>query len=311
MTQQNDQQVVQATVSRRVQNSQELLVRMGITVEAYERIALHALLMNPTLAECSHDSIDRALIEALNAGLIPDGHQAAIVPYRDKNGAPQATLIPMIEGRLMLARRAAPGVTLRVRVVFHDDEWTYEEGLHPRVRHIPSATGKHDAQSVIAAYAIAKMPSSTEQEYEVMSRGDLDRYRGYSRARNGGPWETHYVEMCKKTVLGQLLKRLPKGLNDPPDHNPELAAAYELGPGEDLTAIVAVEAHQLGTGSEPAEAPAAPPRRQRRQQVPPEERAIPATTTQPPADPPAATEQQDPPAGKTGQAAFDAGESPF
>ena len=35
----------------------------------------------------------------------------------------------------MLARRATPGLALRVRVVYQDDEWDYSEGLHVTLHH--------------------------------------------------------------------------------------------------------------------------------------------------------------------------------
>ena len=38
----------------------------------------------------------------------------------------------------MLARRATPGLALRVRVVYQDDEWDYSEGLHVTLKHRPN-----------------------------------------------------------------------------------------------------------------------------------------------------------------------------
>ena len=35
-----------------------------------------------------------AVIQCINAGLVPDGKQAAIIPFKDT-----ATLVPMIEGQ--------------------------------------------------------------------------------------------------------------------------------------------------------------------------------------------------------------------
>ena len=63
---------------------------------------------------------------------------------------------------------------------------------------------------------MAQLPGSTDAEFEVFQRGDIDRFRSYSRSK-GGPWETHYGEMAKKAVLGQVLKRLPKAVGAPPE----------------------------------------------------------------------------------------------
>lgn len=211
MATQENQLAVTGTVQRRVEMSKSLLERMGMTVEQYERVALNALVVNPGLADCDPKSLDVAVMHCIQAGLLPDGKQAAIVPYNGK-----ATLVPMIEGRLQLGRRATPGMSLRVRLVYQEDDWEYEEGLHPVLKHKVNPTGNRTDQQIIAAYAVATFPYGGGTDFEVHQRGDIDRYRGYSRSKSG-PWQTHYGEMAKKAVLGQLLKRLPKAVGAPPE----------------------------------------------------------------------------------------------
>ena len=205
-------------LKNRVELSEALLERMGVSVEAFTRVLLNALLANPKLVECSRASLERAVVVCIDAGLLPDGRQAAIVPY-----GKEATVLPMIEGRLMLARRATPGLALRVRAVFKADEWEYREGLVPTLEHEPDLNGSRTADDLIASYAVAVIPGSQAPEFEVHSRADTDRYRAKSRAgdRAGAPWNTEYIEMAKKTVLGQLLKRLPKRVGDPTFAEPE------------------------------------------------------------------------------------------
>ena len=165
----------------------------------------------------------------ITAGLLPDGHEAAIVPFNNRSaGTKEATLIPMIEGRLKLARRATAGLSLRVRVVYACDAWEYEDGLSPVLKHTPKDGDKRD-ESIVAAYAVANLPASIDPEFEVFSKADIDRFRGYSRGQ-GGPWKTHYPEMAKKAVLGQLLKRLPKAVGAPPEP-PRQFEGMELDPG--------------------------------------------------------------------------------
>ena len=89
-------------------------------------------------------------------------------------------------------------------------------------------------------------PSKIEPDFEVMDRATLDRYRGYSRARSG-PWDTHYVEMAEKTVLKQLLKRLPKSVTAPPEPPPELLmAGYDLVAPDGLEGVINNPALQEG-----------------------------------------------------------------
>ena len=215
-TRKENQLAVAGTIEKRVKASESLLERMGITPEAYERVVLNALIRNPNLADCDRNSLDIAVADCIQAGLLPDGKQCAIVPFKPRN-APSAlaTVIPMIEGRLMLARRATPGLALRVRVVYQDDEWDYSEGLHVTLKHRPNPLADKRDENVIAAYAVAHLPGSTYPEFEVFDRATINRYRGYSKS--DGIWQSHFPEMCKKAVLGQLLKRLPKAVGAPPE----------------------------------------------------------------------------------------------
>ena len=105
-----------ASLKRRVEMSEALLKRMGMTGEEYQRICLNALLLNPALAQCTNHSIDVAVIQCINAGLVPDGKQASIIPFKDT-----ATLVPMIEGKLMLAAACDAG-----------DSAGYQSGLRGR-----------------------------------------------------------------------------------------------------------------------------------------------------------------------------------
>ena len=203
-------------IEKRVEMSEALLKRMGMTGEEYQRICLNALLLNPALAQCTNHSIDVAVIQCINAGLVPDGKQAAIIPFKDT-----ATLVPMIEGKLMLARRATPGIVLVTKVVYAGDDFEYAEGFPPVLKHNPSPTADRRAENIIAAYAWALVPGAQYPEMEVFFRGDIDRYRGYARSQRG-PWETHFAEMAKKAVLGQVVKRMPKAVGAPPEPPPEL-----------------------------------------------------------------------------------------
>ena len=250
-------------LKNRVELSEALLERMGVSVEAFSRVLLNALLANPKLVECSKASLERAVVICIDAGLLPDGRQAAIVPYSG-----EAQVLPMIEGRLMLARRATPGLALRVRAVFDADEWEYSEGLVPVLIHKPDLNASRTEADLIACYAVGIIPGSQAPEFEVHSRADTDRYRAKSRAsgRAGAPWNTEYVEMAKKTVLGQLLKRLPKRVGDPVFEAPEVADGimWEDKPAASSPADVAAQAAAEEERPEPEPKAKAKPKRARR-----------------------------------------------
>ena len=81
-----------------------LLERSGYSEEAYCRVVLNAMVATPAIAECDVASLQQALLDAMNAGLVPDGKESAIVPFKGK-----AQLIIMIEGRMKLAHQAIEG----------------------------------------------------------------------------------------------------------------------------------------------------------------------------------------------------------
>ena len=178
-----------------------LLERSGYSPEAYSRVVLNAMVQTPAIADCDVVSLQQALLAAMSLGLVPDGKEAVIVPYKRK-----ATLIPCIKGMIKLVQQATPGTVLRVMAVFAGDEWDYVEGLHYRLNHVPSPTASQAPEQVIYAYATARLPGAMESMYDVMSRGEIDRYRAYSRSP---AWGTNFVEQCKNPVLRRLLKRLP------------------------------------------------------------------------------------------------------
>ena len=160
MANQDTQLAVKSRVEQRVTNSKALIERMGMSVEQYETVAVNALIATPAIADCTLASVDRAIIQCIQAGLIPDGKQAAIVPFNDRENGKQATLIPMIKGQLMLARRAVPGIILQAKTVYREDDFDHAEGTEPFIRHFPNANGSRTDGDIVAVYARAKFPNA-------------------------------------------------------------------------------------------------------------------------------------------------------
>ena len=193
-----------------------LLERSGYSQEAYARVVLNAMVQSPAIVECDTESLQQALLAAMNSGLVPDGKEAALVPYKGK-----ATLIPMIEGRLKLAQQATKGLVVRTMSVYQGDEWDYAEGLHARLDHVPNPSASNADKDLIYVYATARIPGALDPQYDVMSRATVDRYRAFSARPDKPPWSTHFEEMAKNSVLKRLLKRLPKSSRAPAEE-PEL-----------------------------------------------------------------------------------------
>ena len=220
---------VKSTIEKRVQTSAALLERMGITAEAYERVVLNALIRNPELQDCDRNSLDIAVADCIQAGLLPDGKQAVIIPRRGK-----ATFQPMYEGRVMLARNANPKMVLVTEAVYDGEEFRVTGGSERKLVHeMPLNIDRRD-EKIIAVYAMAKLPGSDDWEWVVFDRTQVDAYRAMCIGGNRGSadiWAKHFGEMAKRGPLGRLLKRLPKDPRAPalPDLTEREEAAIDFG----------------------------------------------------------------------------------
>ena len=141
-------------------DAKELLEQVGIRPEAYARVVLTALSTSPKILECKPQSIRNSILKCATLGILPDGDQAAIVPYGGS-----AKLVVGWKGMVDLAREAIPGIAFVYEAVTTDDEFIYEEGLKPILRHVKSPTGKRCTEgNFLAAYVLAFMPGNEQPE---------------------------------------------------------------------------------------------------------------------------------------------------
>jgi recombination protein RecT len=181
-----------------------------IKAERMIRVALSAVRRNPKLLQCDIRSLLGAVLQSAQLGLECDGllGEAYLVPF-----GKEVTLIPGYRGLLKIARQSALISTVSARVVYANDKFDYEYGLHERLHHVPSRDP--DWGGLIYVYAVAHMKDGGWQ-FEVMSLGEVERIRdnsqGYQASQKfkfPSPWTSHFPEMAKKTVLRRLCKMLP------------------------------------------------------------------------------------------------------
>ena len=127
-----------------------------------------------------------------------------------------ATLITMVDGRALLARRATPGLAMRARVVYEGEHFVHEEGLDAKLEHKPDPTVPHeDARHRDRGLCGGRVAGRSARS-GWCSTGPTSTARA-ALAKTQRVWGSHYSAMAEKTALHRLLKRLPRMPGDPPD----------------------------------------------------------------------------------------------
>jgi recombination protein RecT len=184
-----------------------------MTPERMARLALTEFRMNESLANCTPQSVVAAVIQCSQLGLDIGGvlGHAYLVPYKR-----EAKLMVGYKGYIELAVRSGQVTNITASTVYEKDEFDYELGLNPDIKHKP--TKENDRGEVVAAYAIAWLKSGGRQ-FVVLNRADIEKARSCSKMPNSEPWTKFYAEMAKKTAIRALSKQLTL--------SPELRLAVE------------------------------------------------------------------------------------
>lgn len=178
-----------------------------LTPERFTRMVLTALSVNPKLGSCTPNSFLGAMMTAAQLGVEPNTAlgQAYLIPFRNK-GVMECQFQLGYKGLIDLAYRSGEVSLIQAHVVYENDEFTYELGLDPKLKHVPAKTGRGKA---ICYYAMFKTKDGG-YGFEVMSVEDVTAHaKKYSKSYSSGPWQTNFDEMAKKTVLKRVLKYAP------------------------------------------------------------------------------------------------------
>ena len=171
--------------------------------DRFVRIALTQIMKTPKLAECSQESVLKAMLDLSSLGLEPDGRRAHLIPFRNnKTGKTEVQLIIDYKGLIELAKRSGEIVMWRAELVCEKDGFGWSNGIVDHKINWLAPRGK-----VLAVYSHVKNKSGVD-EYEVLTLEDVEHARKKSRAANDGPWKTDFNEMAKKTAIRRHSKKL-------------------------------------------------------------------------------------------------------
>lgn len=179
-----------------------------IPVRQFITTVLTACTLEPKLLTVDRRSLFMACMKSARDGLLPDGREAALVPFRDNDAGNQvATYIPMYAGLLKKVRNSGELASLSANAVYDNDVFEYELGDDERIVHKP-AFGKPRGK-IIAAYAIARTKSGGIYR-RVLGTDDIKLLKAFSKAKKG-PWHGDFeAEMWVKSAIRKLAKILPQ-----------------------------------------------------------------------------------------------------
>lgn len=187
-----------------------LVLPSHIKVERFERVVITAVNNKPDLLTCDARSLFNACTKAAQDGLLPDGREGALVPFKDENNKKIVQWMPMVFGLKKLVRQSGEIESIDARIVFSNEikderfEYVIYEGRE-QLRHEPMLWGDRGEKVLVYAYARWK---SGQVEYHPMHRDDVMKRKSKSRAKKG-PWFDWEDEMWLKTAIRGLAKKLP------------------------------------------------------------------------------------------------------
>lgn len=162
---------------------------------------------NPRIMDYQIKDILTEAFRAMCDGLIIDGQESAIIPFKGK-----LTYVPMLKGALKMIYRTGIVSSVNANVVYESEIDSFEEimGTNPQIIH---RRNKAPHGKIVASYAVAKLKDGGDV-FAVVYQPDIDRARPEKRQKQDGsyyetPWDTHPSEMWKKTAVHRLRKLMP------------------------------------------------------------------------------------------------------
>lgn len=175
----------------------------GVDIGRFKSTVMMAVQRNPYLEKCDVASLMKACQLAAADGLLVDGRDAALVPFKN-----EVQYIPMIGGVLKKLRQSGELESIGAHVVYENDHFEYYiDETGPKLRHEPSFG---DRGNMMLAYAVARLKHGGVQ-IEVMTKEEINKVKSASKTSgsSSSPWNQWPGEMWKKTVLRRICKYLP------------------------------------------------------------------------------------------------------
>jgi recombination protein RecT len=169
------------------------------------------VMRNRDLIQCQPQSVLVAIYECARYGLYPGIGEAYIIP-RSIQGEKIAMFQMGYKGLLSLIRRSGAITTVEAQCVYANDQFEFELGLAPVLRHVPAALlGKTDQGDFIGVWSMFRMRDSDQPQMHFTSAAEIARRRdlGQNKGDKMSAWSLNLDGMRRKTGLRDALQFLP------------------------------------------------------------------------------------------------------
>lgn len=196
----------------------------GFNTSAMIKKALFEIRRNNQLQNCDPDTLFWCIREAAANGLEIGGlrSEAYIVPFENK-----ATLIPGYKGLISLVRRSGELEDVTMETVHEGDEFDFEAGDNPRLRHVPSTAPDRMSRTITHVYCIFRLTggrhvrnvwtatkvNAHRDQYSV-SYQSAEKYiaecqkKGWTvNPKKLSAWHTAWPVMAYKTLIRDVVMR--------------------------------------------------------------------------------------------------------
>lgn len=199
-----------------------------VNADRMARIVLTSFRNNAKLQQCEPLSIFAAVLQASQLGLEPDMlGRSYLVPYYDnKSKQLECQFIPGWKGLVDLANNTNQ-CSVWTGAVFEGDEFSFQLGDSPYIRHIPR--GEDDPEKLTHVYAVGRTKSSDYPVIEVWPMAKIWKHRDrYNKVGNSHYSFKNKEMYARKIPLLQVLKYMPS--------SPEVAQAIALSNAAEIGA---------------------------------------------------------------------------
>lgn len=191
--------VVKTKLDKHVRQIDTLLpLNSGVTPKRLVTLAMMKIASDRSLQTCTPQSIVVSVLRIAQLGL-ELGDTAHMIAFGNT-----AQVVVDYRGLVELACRHPDVANVSARLVFANDFFEMDYGTDPKIAHRP-ALKQEDRGEVVGAYAVIHMKNGSTR-FDFMNVDEIEQVRN----GRGGPWDNHWGEMAKKTVVRRVLKLAPR-----------------------------------------------------------------------------------------------------